>query len=152
MFHERTSFSANAPDILNCHGQPGYQEEVGRPHVAVALERAGRNREDGAAMPFVQAALFDFGGVFMASPFAAVRDFGTKRGIGPDRVLELIFGAYDSDTDHPWHRLERGELSLTDAREAILALGEPDHRIDLFEALGALTRATIRADVDRRRA
>ena len=98
-------------------------------------------------MPSVHAVLFDFGGVFMDSPFAAVRAFGTQKGIGPERVLDLIFGAYDTDTDHPWHRLERGELSLTDAREAILALGEPEHRIDLFEALGALTRATVRDDV-----
>ena len=98
-------------------------------------------------MPSVHAVLFDFGGVFMDSPFAAVRAFGTQKGIGPERVLDLIFGAYDTDTDHPWHRLERGELSLTDAREAIMALGEPDHRIDLFEALGALTRATVRDDV-----
>jgi epoxide hydrolase-like predicted phosphatase len=98
-------------------------------------------------MPSVHAVLFDFGGVFMDSPFAAVRAFGALKGIAPERVLELIFGAYDSDTDHPWHRLERGELSLADAREAILELGAPDHRIDLFEALGSLTRAKIRPDV-----
>ncbi|MBM4245282.1 MAG: HAD family phosphatase [Deltaproteobacteria bacterium] len=98
-------------------------------------------------MPSVHAVLFDFGGVFMDSPFAAVRAFGTQKGIAPERVLELIFGAYDTDTDHPWHRLERGELSLADAREAILALGEPDHRIDLFEALGSLIRANVRDDV-----
>jgi epoxide hydrolase-like predicted phosphatase len=98
-------------------------------------------------MPSVNAVLFDFGGVFMDSPFAAVRAFGAQKGIAPERVLELIFGAYDTDTDHPWHRLERGELSLADAREAIMTLGEPDHRIDLFEALGSLTRAKIRDDV-----
>lgn len=98
-------------------------------------------------MPSVHAVLFDFGGVFMDSPFAAVRAFGEQKGIGAERVLELMFGAYDADTDHPWHRLERGELSLGDAREAILALGEPEHRIDLFEALGSLTRASIRPDM-----
>lgn len=98
-------------------------------------------------MPSVQAVLFDFGGVFMESPFAAVRAFGARQGIAPDRALELIFGAYDSDTDHPWHRLERGELSLLDAREAILDLGAPEHRIDLFEALGSLRNTSIRPDV-----
>jgi epoxide hydrolase-like predicted phosphatase len=98
-------------------------------------------------MSRVHAILFDFGGVFMDSPFAAVRAFGAQKGIAPERVLELIFGAYDCDTDHPWHCLERGEMSLADAREAILALGAPDHRIDLFEALGSLTRAAIREDV-----
>ena len=98
-------------------------------------------------MSRVHAILFDFGGVFMDSPFAAVRAFGEQKGIAPERVLELIFGAYDCDTDHPWHCLERGEMSLGDAREAILALGAPDHRIDLFEALGSLTRASIRQDM-----
>jgi len=98
-------------------------------------------------MPSVQAVLFDFGGVFMDSPFAAVRAFGARQGIAPERVLDLVFGAYDSDTDHPWHRLERGELSLLDARQAILELGAPEHRIDLFEALGSLRDTRIRADV-----
>jgi putative hydrolase of the HAD superfamily len=31
-------------------------------------------------------------------------------------------GPYDRDTDHPWHRLERGEISLADARTALLVL------------------------------
>jgi epoxide hydrolase-like predicted phosphatase len=95
----------------------------------------------------IEAVLFDFGGVFMDSPFAAVRSFGERKGIGAERVLELIFGAYDSDTDHPWHRLERGEISLMDAHGAILELGAPEHRVDLFEALASLTRAQVRADM-----
>jgi putative hydrolase of the HAD superfamily len=33
-----------------------------------------------------------------------------------------VFGPYDRDTDHPWHRLERGEIALLDAREQIMAL------------------------------
>ncbi len=98
-------------------------------------------------MPSVHAVLFDFGGVFMESPFAAVRAFGARLGLAPERVLEIVFGAYDSDTDHPWHRLERGEMSLIDAREAIFALGAPDHRIDLFEALGSLRNTSVREDV-----
>ncbi len=98
-------------------------------------------------MASIRAILFDFGGVFMESPFAAVRAFGARQGIAPERVLELVFGAYDSDTDHPWHRLERGELSLLDARQAILDLGAPEHRIDLFEALGSLRDTSVRPDV-----
>ena len=34
-----------------------------------------------------------------------------------------MFGPYHADTDHPWHRLERGEISFREAREAIVALG-----------------------------
>ena len=98
-------------------------------------------------MPSIQAVLFDFGGVFMASPFTAVREFAHRLGIAPERVVELLFGAYDADTDHPWHRLERGEMSLVDARAAILDLGAPEHRIDLFEALGSLRDPSIRQDM-----
>ena len=98
-------------------------------------------------MASVEAVLFDFGGVFMPSPFAAVRAFGVRQGIDPERALALLFGAYDRDTDHPWHRLERGELSLVAARQAIMDLGAPEHRIDLFEALGSLRDTTVRADV-----
>jgi epoxide hydrolase-like predicted phosphatase len=98
-------------------------------------------------MPSVQAVLFDFGGVFMPSPFSAVRAFGTRLGIAPERAIETIFGTYDSDTDHPWHRLERGEMSLIAAREAILEINDVGQRIDLFEALGELRDATVRPDV-----
>jgi epoxide hydrolase-like predicted phosphatase len=98
-------------------------------------------------MPSVQAVLFDFGGVFMASPFSAVRAFGTRLGIAPERAIETIFGVYDTDTDHPWHRLERGEMSLIAAREAILEINDVGQRIDLFEALGELRDASVRPDV-----
>ncbi|MEB2284828.1 MAG: HAD family phosphatase [Myxococcales bacterium] len=98
-------------------------------------------------MPSVRAVLFDFGGVFMESPFAAVRAFGARLGLDPGRALELIFGPYDRDTDHPWHRLERGEVSLLEARRAIMELGAPEHRVDLFEALGSLRDTTVREDV-----
>ena len=98
-------------------------------------------------MPSIQAVLFDFGGVFMDSPFAAVRAFGASQGMAPERALALLFGAYDADTDHPWHRLERGELTLLEARQAIFELGDPEHRLDLFEALGSLRNASVRADM-----
>jgi putative hydrolase of the HAD superfamily len=70
-----------------------------------------------------RAVLFDFGGVFTPSPFDGARNYGARIGADPERLLELVFGPYHEDTDHPWHRLERGETSLVDAREAILALG-----------------------------
>ncbi|MDH4168482.1 MAG: HAD family phosphatase [Acidimicrobiia bacterium] len=66
-----------------------------------------------------RAVLWDFGGVFTASPFAGVRAWAVDRGLDPVVVLETIFGPYDQDTDHAWHRLERGEVSLPDAMAAI---------------------------------
>jgi epoxide hydrolase-like predicted phosphatase len=66
-----------------------------------------------------EAVLFDFGGVFTQSPFEAVRLHGDELGADPEIVLEVLFGAYDQDTDHPWHRLERGEIAFGAARTEI---------------------------------
>jgi epoxide hydrolase-like predicted phosphatase len=69
------------------------------------------------------AVLFDFGGVFTESPFSAFEDAAREMGADPRRVLEVVFGPYDADTDHPWHRLERGETSFMEARSVIMDLG-----------------------------
>jgi epoxide hydrolase-like predicted phosphatase len=74
----------------------------------------------------VDAVLFDFGGVFTDSPFGAAEALGASLGADPARFLEIVFGPYHQDTDHPWHRLERGEIPLMEAREAILALGRAE--------------------------
>jgi putative hydrolase of the HAD superfamily len=86
----------------------------------------------------VRAVLFDFGGVYTPSPFAVFADAAAELGATPERVLGLVFGPYDRDTDHPWHRLERGEVSLLDAREAIMALATDDG-LD-FDPLAILAR------------
>jgi epoxide hydrolase-like predicted phosphatase len=65
------------------------------------------------------AVLFDFGGVFTQSPFEAVRLHGDELGADPELVLYVLFGDYDRDTDHPWHRLERGEIAFDAARAEI---------------------------------
>lgn len=91
----------------------------------------------------VEAVLFDFGGVFTESPFEAARALGRQLGIDPSLMMDTVFGPYDDDTDHPWHRLERGEIPLMDAREAILALGESrGFEADLFRVLAALGRSS----------
>lgn len=89
----------------------------------------------------IQAVLFDFGGVFTDSPFAVFEEAAAELGSTPDAVLDVVFGPYDRDTDHPWHRLERGELSLLDAREAIIALGA-ERDIDL-DPLRILARMSV---------
>lgn len=82
------------------------------------------------------AVLFDFGGVFTDSPFEAVRAMGADMGAPVDEVLELVFGSYDQDNDHVWHRCERGELDLDTARKSITASGrERGLEVDLFEML-----------------
>jgi putative hydrolase of the HAD superfamily len=96
----------------------------------------------------VQAVLFDFGGVYTASPFDAVRTRGTDLGIDPDQAMLFVFGSYERDTDHPWHRAERGELSLDDARALIhdqaLAQGLD---IDLFDMLASMAGSGLRDEM-----
>ena len=70
-----------------------------------------------------EAVMWDFGGVFSPSPFSTIQALGREKGHDPDHFFDAIFGPYDADTDHPWHRLERGELDFVAARDAIIALG-----------------------------
>ena len=70
----------------------------------------------------IEAVLYDFGGVFTHSPFAAVHEGSDELGLERDAVFAVLFGPYGEDTDHPWHRLERGEISLAEARTALSAL------------------------------
>ena len=89
----------------------------------------------------IDAVLFDFGGVFTPSPFDAAEELGASLGAAPGRMLEIVFGPYHEDTNHPWHRLERGEIPLLEARDAIIALGRAEG-IDtdpfrLFARMGA---------------
>lgn len=71
----------------------------------------------------IEAVLFDFGGVFTGSPFRAVDGAAEKLGASAGAVREIVFGPYDRDTEHPWHRLERGEIPLASALREISALG-----------------------------
>ncbi len=85
------------------------------------------------------AVLFDFGGVFTASPFDAVGGMAAELGTSADRLVEVVFGSYSADTDHPWHRLERGELAIEEARQGILDLGATHgFEADLYKLFAAL--------------
>jgi epoxide hydrolase-like predicted phosphatase len=71
----------------------------------------------------IDAVLFDFGGVFTDSPFHAFTNAGRVIGARPGQIEKIVFGSYHEDTDHTWHRLERGEITLSAAREEIMAEG-----------------------------
>jgi putative hydrolase of the HAD superfamily len=73
----------------------------------------------------IEAVLFDLHGVITSSPWAALASVaGGDEGDESDRTaaLELILGDYANDTDHPWHRLERGEIPIQEWVMAVMAL------------------------------
>lgn len=94
----------------------------------------------------IDAVIFDYGGVFTPSPFTAAHAYAWSQGAEPDLLLEIVFGTYGADCDHPWHRLERGELAFVDALaeigEQAIAAGI---RFDAGEMFGAMAHD----DVDR---
>jgi epoxide hydrolase-like predicted phosphatase len=96
-----------------------------------------------------RAVIFDFGGVFIDSPFTALMAAAAERDLDPDEMLGVIFGPYDQDTDHPWHRLERGEITVFEARDRIVAdsVAQVGREVDPFEILAALSGSEIRAEM-----
>ena len=86
-----------------------------------------------------RAVLFDFGGVFTSSPFHAVNNFASKNDIDVQTFANTIFGQYGVDGDHPWHQVERGEISLETARELILELGkEQGFEADIYSVFAVM--------------
>lgn len=64
----------------------------------------------------IDTVIFDFGGVFTDSPLAAARGYALDAGIEPTQLTNFMLGGYDAESDHPWQRVERGELSLEECR------------------------------------
>jgi len=101
----------------------------------------------------IDAVLWDFGGIFTPSPFGAAHAYAESEGIDPVEFVELVFGQYDSDTDHVWHQLERGEVSMADAITQIAAeaaaRGLPFDLMKMFSSLGADHDRTVVVDAVR---
>jgi epoxide hydrolase-like predicted phosphatase len=95
--------------------------------------------------------LWDVGGVFLPSPFSHLRSYAGELGLDGDELLELVFGPYHEDTDHPWHRLERGQLSFDDCNAELMALAAADgHDVDPMAVLmqmGGDGATIVREDV-----
>lgn len=98
----------------------------------------------------IQAVLFDFGGVFTDSPFHAVHAYGEELGIDVGEVTRIVFGSYEQDGDHPWHQLERGEISLEHTRDRILSQSqERDLHVDIYDLFARMAGNNAGADQKR---
>jgi len=88
----------------------------------------------------IKGVLFDFGGVFTDSPFEAFAKYAATIGATREQVDDIVFGGYGTDTDHPWHQVERGEITLEAARDGILALGEKQGLVvDIWQVFMAMS-------------
>ncbi|MEI6402390.1 MAG: HAD family phosphatase [Actinomycetota bacterium] len=69
----------------------------------------------------VDTVIFDLGGVLARNgrPKDIAKRYPDHH---PDTVMRVLMGDYGTDSDHPWHRLERGEISLAEHRELTGAL------------------------------
>ena len=57
--------------------------------------------------------LFDFAGVMTDDPFGAMGSMAVQSGLEPAEFAAIAIGRGDYGSgDHPWHRLERGEIDL----------------------------------------
>jgi epoxide hydrolase-like predicted phosphatase len=70
----------------------------------------------------IEAVIFDFGGVLGAGVSAMMAGAGALLTDSGVNFLDLVIGPRDVDTDHPFHRLERGEISLDECNAAIAVL------------------------------
>jgi epoxide hydrolase-like predicted phosphatase len=63
----------------------------------------------------IDTVIFDLGGVLLSNG----RHSDMVRRFPPDKAdaaLRVFMGDYGADNDHPWHRLERGEISFDEVR------------------------------------
>ncbi len=66
----------------------------------------------------VGAVVFDFGGVIITPITTGITALAERNGVEPRAMLEVLLGPDDSG-DHPWHRAERGELSVAEIQAGL---------------------------------
>jgi putative hydrolase of the HAD superfamily len=89
----------------------------------------------------IEAVLYDFTGVLTTSPWPALA--ASAQG-----DLELLVGPYHEDTDHPWHRLERGEIAIDEWLVEVHAMAEVAGKtLDLTPMQTLLSSLDVHLDV-----
>ena len=92
----------------------------------------------------VRAVIFDLGGVVFESPLAFIREYEIRHGLSEHFIARLV-GGYGGE-DAVWHRLERGELPLSEFcaqfDAGARAAGEPMNTAHLMSEM--MERSTVR--------
>jgi len=84
--------------------------------------------------PNIDAVLFDFAGVLTTSPTKMMGARAAKFSVRLEDFLQIVLGPLDQDTDHPWHQIERGEISRDDFN-VYVAQASKDAGLDGFPTL-----------------
>lgn len=92
----------------------------------------------------VETILWDFGGVFTGSPFHTLDGYAASLGVASSEITKLVFGYGVPNGSHPWHKLERGEVTMEEAtrqcvREVELAGIQGFDLRSFFAAIGGKT-------------
>jgi epoxide hydrolase-like predicted phosphatase len=91
----------------------------------------------------IDAVLFDLHGVLTSSPWEGLAAVGTSDHSQED-VLAVMLGDYATDSDHPWHRLERGEIGLGEYLPAVMTLAsEAGVELDFSQLRGFNERIVV---------
>ena len=76
----------------------------------------------------IEAVIFDYGGVLSTAPFAGLTAFEEQMGYPEGSIARLLFGdsrypggTGDSEQVEDWHRLETGELPLSEFHQRVVA-------------------------------
>jgi putative hydrolase of the HAD superfamily len=69
----------------------------------------------------IDAVIFDFAGVLSTSPALAMVARATDLDAEVDMrtLLSIMLGPLDADGDHPWHQLERGQITVDQFEAAV---------------------------------
>ncbi len=67
----------------------------------------------------IDAVIFDFAGVLSTSPTIAMLARAEPFDIDLTTFLPIMLGPLDDDSDHPWHELERGRITMDEFEAAI---------------------------------
>ena len=67
----------------------------------------------------VDAVIFDFAGVLTSSPGEAMRSRLEGHDVDLGVMMSIILGPLHEDGDHPWHELERGQITMNAYQTAI---------------------------------
>ena len=96
----------------------------------------------------IEAVLFDLHGVLTSSPWEGLASVGTSAGHTQEEVLAVMLGDYALDDDHPWHRLERGEIGLGEYLPAVMTLAaEAEVELDFNQLRGFNERIRVHDEV-----